>query len=324
LRAFVTGAEGFAGSHLAELLISEGFETSGVYYSEQSVEPVKDILSTAKLVQCDVRDRDKLGRILSDAAPDIVFHLAALASVPQNERNRALSIETNVVGSCNLLDAVRDAAPEARTIMISSSEVYGKVTPEQLPLGEDADVRPANFYGVTKASLEMLSRLYATRYGMDIVILRPFNHIGPRQGTAFVCADFASQIAKIERRLMPPLMNVGDLTVERDFTDVRDMVKGYLLAARKARAGETYALCSGTAHRIQEVLDTLLRHAEVPIDVHQDPAKLRPSEIPVLVGNSEKFRQATGWLPKIPFDTTVRDTLDYWRQQVASDASDGG
>jgi GDP-4-dehydro-6-deoxy-D-mannose reductase len=324
LRAFVTGAEGFAGSHLTELLISEGFETSGVYYSEQSVEPVKGLLSAARLVECDVRDRDNLGRILSDAAPDIVFHLAALASVPQNERNRTLSIETNVVGSCNLLDGVRDAAPAARTIMISSSEVYGKVTPEQLPLGEDAAVRPTNFYGVTKASVEMLSRLYATRYGMDIVILRPFNHIGPRQGSVFVCADFASQIARIERALTPPLMNVGDLTVERDFTDVRDMVKGYLLAASKGHAGETYTLCSGTAHRIKEVLDTLLQHAEVPIDVHQDPAKLRPSEIPVLVGNSGKFRQATGWVPEIPFETTVRDTLDYWRQQVTSDASDGG
>ena len=199
MRAFITGAEGFAGSHLTELLIREGFETSGIYYSEQSLEPIKDLLSEAKLVECDVRDGEKLARIVSDAAPEIVFHLAALASVPQNERNRTLSIETNFVGSCNLLDAVRDSAPEARTIMISSSEVYGKVTPEQLPLGEDAAVRPTNFYGVTKASVEMLSRLYVTTYGMDIVILRPFNHIGPRQDTVFVCADFASQIAKIER-----------------------------------------------------------------------------------------------------------------------------
>ena len=316
MRAFVTGAEGFAGSHLTELLIREGFETSGVYYSEQSLEPVKNILSQAKLVECDVRDREKLSRIVSDDAPEIVFHLAALASVPQNERNRALSIETNFVGSCNLLDAVRDAAPEARTVMISSSEVYGKVTPEQLPLGEDDPVRPANFYGVTKASVELLSRFYVTRYDMDIVILRPFNHIGPRQGTAFVCADFASQIAKIERELMPARMDVGDLTVERDFTDVRDMVKGYLLASRKGHAGETYTLCSGDAHRIQEVLDILLDHAEVPIEVHQDPAKLRPSEIPVLMGTYEKFRRATGWSPEIPFDTTVRDTLDYWRRQV--------
>jgi len=321
LRAFVTGAEGFAGSHLIEFLIREGFETSGIYYSEQSFEPVKGILTDAKLVECDVRDRDKLDRIVSEAVPEIVFHLAALASVPLNERNRTLSIETNFVGSCNLLDAVRGGAPEARTIMISSSEVYGKVAPEQLPLDENDPVKPANFYGVTKASVELLSRFYVTRYGMDIVILRPFNHIGPRQGTAFVCADFASQIAKIERGLMPPLMNVGDLTVERDFTDVRDMVKGYLFAARKGRAGEIYTLCSGTAHRIQEVLDILLDHAEVPVEVDQDPAKLRPSEIPVLMGSYEKFKQATGWSPEIPFETTVRDTLDHWRRQIGSGPS---
>ena len=321
MRAFVTGAEGFAGSHLIEFLIREGFETSGIYYSEQSFEPVKGILTDAKLVECDVRDRDKLDRIVSEAVPEIVFHLAALASVPLNERNRTLSIETNFVGSCNLLDAVRGGAPEARTIMISSSEVYGKVAPEQLPLDENDPVKPANFYGVTKASVELLSRFYVTRYGMDIVILRPFNHIGPRQGTAFVCADFASQIAKIERGLMPPLMNVGDLTVERDFTDVRDMVKGYLFAARKGRAGEIYTLCSGTAHRIQEVLDILLDHAEVPVEVDQDPAKLRPSEIPVLMGSYEKFKQATGWSPEIPFETTVRDTLDHWRRQIGSGPS---
>jgi GDP-4-dehydro-6-deoxy-D-mannose reductase len=321
LRALVTGAAGFAGSHLTGFLIQDGFETYGTDLSERSLRALPDAVRKAQLVACDVRDREGIGRIVSGVAPDVVFHLAGVASVLQCERNPTLTIETNIVGSCNLLDAVRDNTPEARTIVVSSSEVYGKVMPEQLPLGEDAPVKPANFYGVTKASVELLSKLYVTRYGMDVVILRPFNHIGARQSPAFVCADFASQIAKMERGLIPPRMDVGDLTVERDFTDVKDMVRGYVLAARRGRSGETYNLCSGTGHRIEEVLNTLLGHAKVPIEVHHDPAKLRGSEIPVLVGTADKVARETGWYPEIPLETTLRDILDYWRAELASASS---
>lgn len=321
LRAFVTGAAGFAGSHLTEFLIQDGFETYGTDLSERSLGSLPDVVREAKLVPCDVRDREGISRIVSEVAPHVVFHLAGVASVLRCERDPTLTIETNVMGSCNLLDAVRDNAPEARTIVISSSEVCGKVTPEELPLGEDTPVRPANLYGVTKASVELLSRLYVTRYGMDVVILRPFNHIGARQSPAFVCADFASQIARMERGLIPPRMDVGDLTVERDFTDVKDMVRGYVLAARRARSGETYNLCSGRGYRIEQVLKALLGYAEIPIEVHHDPAKLRASEIPVLVGTAEKFARETGWYPETPLETTLRDILGYWRAEVASAAS---
>jgi len=318
LRAFVTGVAGFAGSHLAELLIKEGFETYGADLGGRSLTRAAETVKGAELVGCDVRDRETLSRIVSEVAPDVVFHLAALASVPECERNPTAAIETNVIGSANLLDAVRNNAPKARTILISSSEVYGKVAPEQIPLAENAPVKPANLYGVTKASVEMLSALYTQEYGMDIVVLRPFNHVGPRQSPAFVCSDFAAQIARIERGLVPPRIDVGNLTVERDFTDVRDMVRGYVLAARRAQGGEIYNVCSGKGVRVEQILQMLLEYAEIPIEVHRDPAKFRPSELPVLVGTAEKFARSTGWAASIPIEVTLRETLDYWRGQVAS------
>ncbi len=324
MRAFVTGVAGFAGTHLAELLIKEGFDTYGTDLGERSLTKAAEIVKGAELVRCDVRDREKLSRVVSEVAPDVVFHLAAVASVVECERNPTATIETNVIGSCNLLDAVRNSAPNARTIMVSSSEVYGKVAPEQVPIAEDTPVKPANLYGVTKASVEMLSTLYAEKYGMDIVILRPFNHVGPRQSPAFVCSDFAAQIARIERGLAPPRIDVGDLAVERDFTDVKDMVRAYVLAARCARGGEIYNVCSGRGVRIEQIVNTLLEYAEVAIEVHRDTAKLRSSEIPVLVGTAEKFARATGWAAEIPFEVTLRATLDYWRAELASSSSAGG
>ena len=318
LRALVTGVAGFAGSHLAEFLIRDGFETHGVDVSERSLRAFAAALKRAKLAQCDVRDRERLNRIVSEIAPDLVFHLAGVASVLECERNPTLAMEVNIIGSCNLLDAVRDNAPGVRTLVVSSSEVYGKVAPEHFPIAEDVPVKPANFYSVTKASVEMLSMLYSEKYGMDIVILRPFNHVGPRQSPAFVCADFAAQIARIERGLAPPQLRVGDLSVERDFTDVRDMVRGYAVAARRARGGETYNLCSGRSVRIEDVLKTLLEYAEVPIEVQRDPDKFRTSEIPVVVGSAEKFRRTTGWSPEMPLATTLHDTLDFWRGELAT------
>lgn len=324
MRALITGAAGFAGSHLTELLLQEGIEPHATYYCETELEDLPDAVKEAGFVQCDILDREQLGRIVSDAAPDVVFHLAAIASVSESERNPNLAIETNIAGSANLLDTVKENAPEARVIIISSSEVYGQVTRDQVPLREDAPVAPCNLYGVTKASVELLSKLYVARNGLDSVILRPFNHIGPRQNPAFVCADFASQIAKIERGLMPPQIAVGDISVERDFTDVRDMVKGYLAAARRAQRGETYNLCSGRTCRIEKLLNTLLGFAEIPIEVRPDPAKQRTAEIPVLLGTAEKFNQATGWSPEIPFQTTLKDTLNYWRAKVRVDSPPEG
>jgi len=318
LRAFVTGAEGFAGSHLTKLLLGRGTEVHGTYFDETALKALPDFVAEARLVRCDVRDRQALDRTLSEANPDVVFHLAAVASVSQSERDPAQTIETNITGSCNLLNAVKDNAPKARIVMISSAEVYGKVTSEQLPLREEAPVEPINLYGVTKASVELLSKLCIAAYGMDIVILRPFNHLGPRQSPSFVSADFASQIAKIEMGLVPPRIEVGELTVERDFTDVRDMVKGYLAAAEKGRTGDIYNLCSGESYKIENVLDILISFAEVPIELYQEPAKRRASEVPILVGTADKFEQATGWFSETPLATTLLDTLDYWREKVRS------
>ncbi len=318
MRAFVTGAEGFAGSHLTELLLQRGIDTFGTYFDEAAFKALPDTVAEAELVRCDVRDRETLARTVSNANPDAVFHLAAVASVSQSERNPALTIETNITGSCNLLNAVRDNAPEARIVMISSAEVYGNVTSEQLPICEDEPVEPGNLYGVTKASVELLSKLYVAAYGMDIVILRPFNHIGPRQSPAFVSADFASQIARIELGLVPPRIEVGDVAVERDFTDVRDMVKGYLAAAEKGHTGDTYNLCSGQSYKIENVLDILISFAEVPIEIHQDAAKRRASDVPVLVGSADKFEQATTWSAETPLATALLDTLNYWRENVRS------
>ena len=231
------------------------------------------------------------------------------------------TLENNIRLQVNVLQAIAQVTPHAVTLVIGSSEEYGQVDAADLPLTEDAPLRPTSPYGVSKITQDYLGLQYYLSHGVRAIRMRPFNHIGPRQRRGFVAPDFASQIAEIEAGLRPPVMSVGQLDVARDFSDVRDIVRGYVLAAERAVPGEVYNIGACEAHMVGELLEALLSHVPVQIEVRQDLQRLRPVDTPMIVGDCAKLRNQTGWEPQIPFGQTVKDVLDYWRQEVARSRS---
>ena len=316
LRVLITGVTGFAGSHLADYLLTRGdCELFGFQRWRSRTENIEHLRGRITMVECDLRDafstRDALGQI----RPDYVFHLAAQSFVPTSWSAPTESLVTNVVGQLNLFEAIRKLGLRCRIQIACSSEEYGLVQPSELPIRETNALRPLSPYAVSKVAQDMLAYQYWMSWRLESVRTRGFNHEGPRRGPVFVASDFAKQIADIEKGVRAPVVNVGNLEATRDFTDVRDMVRAYWLALEKCEAGEAYNLCSGRGWTIRQVLDLLLGMTKAKIEVRQDPARLRPSDVPILVGDPSKFRAATGWEPTIPFEQTLRDMLEYWRHQ---------
>lgn len=314
--AFITGITGFAGSHLAELLLKEGYQVHGLCRWRSRSENIEDIRKKIHLVEGDLLDTHSLQEALMDVRPSLVFHLAAQSYVPASWTSPAVTLEINVVGSCNLFEAIRAAQIDPVISIACSSEEYGLVKPNEIPIKETNPLRPLSPYGVSKAAMDYLGYQYFKSYGMKIIRTRGFNHEGPRRGEVFVCSTFAKQIAEIEKGRREPVVMVGNLYAKRDFTDVRDMVNGYYLAALKGKPGEVYNICSGKAVEIKKVLEMLLGMAKIKIKVEVDPTRMRPSDIPILQGDCSKFRRQTGWKPKIPFEKTLSDLLNYWREKI--------
>lgn len=312
-RALITGIAGFAGSHLAEQLIAAGWEVSGVERPGAPVENLRAVTHLLTLRRCDILEASQITAVIEGLAPDVIFHLAAVTFVPSAEDAPQATFDANVKGTLNLFEACRKCAPGARVILASSAEVYGKVPPGEMPLAETRPPAPANLYALTKRCAEEIAVYYHRVHSIPAVVLRPFNHIGPRQNASFVTASFASQIAQIEAGRRKPVIEVGNLEAARDFTDVRDVVRAYRLAAEKCEPGEIYNVGSGRAYIIAEMLERLLKLSRVAIDVQRDPARLRKSEIPLLVGDCRKFRRAAGWEPAHDIDATLVAILDYWR-----------
>ena len=315
-RVFVTGGGGFAGYWLARRLVRSGRE---VTVFEAAPAPAEGWDVPVRWVRGDVRSRHALARALADARPGVVYHLAGIAFVPEAERHPGRALAVNVAGGLNLLAAVREQAPGARVIVVSSSVVYGRPPPEAMPLGEEAPVRPASFYAFTKAALEDAAFFHAAAHGLRVTVLRPFNHIGPRQSSLYVTAAFARQVAEAECGKAPPVIRVGNLDPVRDFTDVEDMVEAYDLAGTRPLEGDLYNLCSSRGVSIREVLDLLLREARVTIRVETDEERVRPSDLPVLVGDCSRFREETGWRARIPLEESLRRILEYWRKRCAGE-----
>jgi len=316
MRAFITGIAGFAGSHLADLLLSEGIEVWGTVHSPERASNIEHCRDRLNLSVCDIADKAALSGALSEAKPDWVFHLAALSFLPTADKKPQEAVSSNILGSLNLLDCVRQCCPEATVVMISSSAVYGRVPPGELPIKEDARLKPESMYAITKVTQEHITELYHRRFNLRTINLRPFNHLGPRQSDLFVASSFARQIAEIEKGKREGVIHVGDLSAERDFTDVRDVVRAYRLAAEKCEVGETYNICSGKTISIRRVLDTLLELAKIEVRVETEPSRLRSSDLSVLSGDFSKFQAATGWRPEIPIERSLADLLDYWRERV--------
>ncbi len=304
----VTGASGFAGSHLLEHLLLSHDRVAGWANSRP---PNFDAPARVHWQHVDILDRAQVRRAIRELQPPVVFHCAGLPHVAESWANSGRALQVNALGTHHLLDAVREFSPDARVIVAGSALVYRQ---SDEALSEESPVGPNDPYGLSKLAQEMV----ALRAETPVVATRPFNHIGPRQQPSFATSSFARQIAEIEAGRREPVMLVGNLDSRRDLTDVRDTVRAYDALASRGTAGRIYNICSGTAHRVGDVLDRLVALARVQVTVRQDPARMRPSDNPLVLGDASRLKSDTGWTPEIPLDRTLEDLLAWWRTQVAS------
>lgn len=313
MKALITGAAGFAGSHMAEYLLDQGEEVIAlVRPGEEDLSNLASILPHLRVERADVRDAECIHRIVCDAKPDRIYHLAAMSSPSESFQEPRLTYEVNFIGTLNLLTAVRRLERDCRILHVSSAEVYGSVRSEQLPLREEAPFRPSSPYAGSKAAAELLAVQFFQSYGMPIIRARPFNHTGARQSAAFVCSNFARQIAEVEAGLRPPSITVGNLKVRRDFSDVRDIVRGYNLLLEKGNPGEVYQLGSGHSISIGEILQILIGSSSQAIQIVVDQSRIRRAEALEVWGATEKAEQAVGWKPMYPLETTLGALMAYW------------
>jgi len=314
VRILITGISGFVGPYLAEHIAEIAPETE-IWGMVWAADPAK-APSSVQQVEGDLTDISSLTIALNQVRPDIIFHLAAASSVASSWEHPGRFLEVNAVGTVNLLEVVRTLGLGAKTVVSSSAEVYGVVPTNKQPITEDAPLAPLSPYAASKAAQDLLTAQYYHGYGMPTIRLRLFHHTGPRRPTQFVASSFAYQIARIERGLDPPRLAVGNLEAVRDFTDVRDVARAYWLAATRGIPGDAYNVCSSRRTSIRRVLDMLLAHSEVEVEVEVDPNRLRAADIPYLVGDHSRFSETTGWHPEIPLVETLGDLLGWWRSQV--------
>jgi len=317
MRILITGITGFVGSHLAEYALDRGAEVVGALRWRSNTEHIEHLRDRITLIQSELRDLSSARDLVERARPDYLVHLAAQSFVGASWQTPAETLMTNAIGQMNLFEAIRQLSSRARFLVIGSSEEYGLVYPDELPIRETNPFRPLSPYAVSKVTQDLMGFQYWKSYGLDIVRARAFNHTGPRRGADFSTSNFAKQIAEIEAGVRERVVAVGDLKPCRDFTDVRDVVRGYWDLLERGAAGEVYNLCSGVDWSIERVLNFLLSRSSVTdIDVRSDPARLRPSDIPVLRGSFEKIERAVGWRPRIPLEQTLGDLLEYWRRRI--------
>jgi GDP-D-mannose dehydratase len=312
LRLLITGVGGFVGRHLAAAL-AQGTDWELWGWARRPVDGLPDRL---QMMSVDLRNPEEVQRALARVAPEGIIHLAAQSDVAESWRDPWGTFETNVRGTLNLLDGLRALGLRPRVLVVTSNEVYGLVRPEELPIREEQPLRPANPYGLSKVAQDGLAAVYARAYALPIIRARPFNHIGPGQAPRFVVPSFARQIAWIEAGLQEPVLRVGNLEVQRDFTDVRDVVRAYRLLLERGEPGEVYNIGSGRPRSIREVLETMLAMAQVEVRIEVDPQRLRPVDIPVSVADTTRIRERVGWQPLIPFEQSLRDVLEEWRARA--------
>lgn len=317
MKVLITGISGFAGSFLAEYLLKKKLEIFGTYIERSSPLNLKTIEDELNLLKLDLLDSSSVLSTIGKVKPDYIFHLAALTSPKDSFESPYPTIENNIKAQLNILESLHKLdMKKTKILIVSSAEIYGLVNKEDLPINEHTEFRPTNPYAVSKLAQDFLGLQYFLSYGLEIVRVRPFNHIGPRQSDNFVVGRFAKKIAEIEKGNIEPTLKVGNLEAKRDFTDVRDMVRAYFLAIEKGKSGEVYNLGSGTSYKISEVLEKLINMSKKKISIEEDSSLLRPSDNPELVCDFTKFKNLTGWSPEISIEQTLQDTLEYWRNII--------
>ncbi len=314
---FITGIAGFAGSYLTAVLTDNKTKVYGLLAPGETTTNIGPFLKDIELDRFDIRKGSKLINLIKKIKPDYIIHLAAFASVGKSFENERLTYDINFTGTLNLLEAATNFGRNLKKfVLVSSSDVYGHFRPRGKLLKESQPLNPVSPYAVSKAAGEFLVTYHHRKEALPSVIIRSFNHTGPRQMDNFVVPSFCRQIAEIEKGLKEPVVLVGDLSARRDLSDVRDIVRGYYLAALSGQPGEIYQLCSGRSVKIETILDKLLGLSDSKIKVKKDKSRFRKTDIPVLRGDCTRARRRLGWKPQYKLDTTLRDTLDFWRMKI--------
>ncbi|HWO75367.1 MAG TPA: GDP-mannose 4,6-dehydratase [Bacillus sp. (in: firmicutes)] len=308
MRALITGISGFVGQFLEKRLLRD---SNIVYGTTRSQKMSNNYIILNLLSEQDIVN------LLKDIKPSHIFHLAGISNVKQSWSHRIHAIESNTIATITLLEAVKKVNRDIRVITIGSSEEYGYTATNSKPISEDSALRPISPYGVSKAAISMLVRQYYKADQLDVIHLRPFNHIGPGQSLGFVTSDFAYQIALINKNKQEKnQIEVGNLEAIRDFTDVRDIAEAYYKVAKHGKSGEIYNVCSGTGVKINKILDILLSFSDKQIEIITDESKMRPSEVPIMVGSNEKIQKQLQWAPKISLKSSLYDIYQYWLANV--------
>ncbi|MGU3471614.1 GDP-mannose 4,6-dehydratase [Paenibacillus sp. D51F] len=319
MKALITGVTGFVGNHLLnELLLRKDWKIWGAVRSP-SKSPIYH--NSFSYIQLDLHDERKIVDCLNEIKPHYIFHLAGQSNVRLSWDDKRKTFDINTMNVLNLLEAIRksEVANSVKLLTVGSSEEYGIVKPESLPISEDTALDPQNPYGISKAAISMLIKQYHKAYGLNVIHVRPFNHIGPGQRKGFVTADFAYQIAAMETGKIENVFRVGNLSSKRDFLDVRDIVKAYLEIIMYGSAGQIYNVCLGKSTSIHEILNYFISQARVPINVEISQELFRPVDIPLYVGDNSKLFEATKWRPKYSLETSLSDILEYWRYEMRNE-----
>ncbi|MEO0019719.1 MAG: GDP-mannose 4,6-dehydratase [candidate division WOR-3 bacterium] len=305
-RVLITGIEGFVGTHLCNYLNEKGYQVYGIHHTEPKT-PL-----AAELFHADICRFEEIKRVLEESRPEWIFHLAGISSVADAEKEPVPCYQVNTLGTLKLFLAVHQLRLPCRILLVSSADVYGR---GEKPHTEDDLPNPLTAYARSKLLAEEIGRLYYRTWEMDIVIVRPFSHTGPGQAPRFVFPKVARHIALVEKGRQEPVLKMGDLSVRRDYTDVRDICRAYVLAMENCLSGETYNITSGNCIRLRDGVDILLKMANKPVEVRSGATEIRPYDIPYLSGSAEKFQRLTSWQPEIPFEKTLADLLEYYRNQ---------
>jgi GDP-4-dehydro-6-deoxy-D-mannose reductase len=312
MRSLIIGAAGFVGRHLIHCLQKAGWDVAATRLASETLDvdlPVYEL---------DILDLGAVGELLDSFKPDCIFHLAAQSSVALSWKQPALTLDINIKGTLNLLESILKAPARPKTLLIGSGDEYGLALKKEAKIDEETPLMPDSIYAASKVTQGMLGQIYAHAYGLDIVVVRAFNHIGPGQSDSFALSSFCKQVAMIEAGLSEPVIRVGNLDAKRDFTDVRDIAEAYCLLAEKGGSGKVYNVGSGKAVSIGDMLKIILSLSKTDIAVEQDSSRMRPSDIPVIAADTSRLSALTGWSPQISIDITLSDMLLDWRKRVSS------
>ena len=319
MRFLITGVSGFVGTTLARQLLAAGHEVFGTTRHAETARRPRPPLDADHVLVAPLDDAARIAEVVRTVRPDGLFHLAGFTNPAASFNDAEAAYAANLHGSLHVFAAASALHDPCRVVWVGSSDVYGHVEPSETPVTETNPFRPLSPYAVSKAAADLAAYQWSRTRALDIVRMRPFNHTGPGQAPLYVCSDFARQLVAVEYGQQPAQVEVGNLDVTRDFSDVRDIVRAYALARERGTAGEAYNVCSGVSRTAREILDTLIRLSGVDVRIVVRPERQRRVDVPLLVGSPAKLSEATGWSPLIDWEQTLRDLLDDWRQRLATD-----